>query len=335
MAAKVCKKCILPEMPPDITLNAEGVCNLCEAHERSKSFEVPQPLESDLIKILEKYRGKKKYDCLVMCSGGKDSTSALYFMKKRYNLNILAFTFDHGFEAEQALENIKNAVDILKIDFLFYRSAFMRDMFSKILSTGSKAVMCHPCSIWYMDTAFDVAARYDIPIIVAGWTKGQSSQQEIRSKCGIEGQESEFRTMAENTKHFLEHELKDMPQYKDFPRSMDEVLRRAKKRHKSLVISPHWFLPYTADEYVKIISEELKWKAPDLSYPAGSTNCILNFLSVHLSLKYYGYTHYHVEASKLIREGILTREEALEQLKINYDKELIDDIASKLNYKFE
>ena len=332
---KICKRCIMPENEPDIFLNDQGICNLCLEHEYSKKFELAQkPLESDLIKILDKHRGKKKYDCMVMCSGGKDSTSALYFMKKRYNLNVLAFTFDHGFETEDALNNVRRAVEKLDIDFILFSSSFMKPMFEKMISSDSKAVVCHPCSIWYMDLAFDTAARYDIPLIVAGWTKGQSTKQEVMSKCGCNVHAIEFKALAESNKHFLENDLKDLPQYKDFPTSMEEVLKRAKKRHKSLVISPHWFLPYGPDEYVEIIKRELGWELPKLSYPKGSTNCSLNFISVYNSLKHFGYTHYHVEASKLIREGVITREEALDQLKQNFDNETLQDVASKLNIDF-
>lgn len=327
---KICKRCIMPESLPDIRLNEEGICNLCTAHDASKKNETIKPLESDLIKILSKHKGQKKYDCMVMCSGGKDSTSALYYMKKRYGLNVLAFTFDHGFETEEALENIKNAVEILKVDFLFYKSEFMKDMFTKMVSSESKAVICHPCSIWYMELAFDVAARYEIPIIVAGWTKGQSSKQEIMSKCGCNVHTAEFKSMAENTRQFLDNDLKDMPQYRNFPRSMEEVLSKAKKRYKTIVVSPHWFLPFGQEEYVKVITEELNWKVPEFSYPVGSTNCSLNFMSVYYSVKHYGYTHYHVEASKLIREGLLLREEALKQLELNFDKKILKDIAFKL-----
>lgn len=333
---KTCKRCIMPENKPDITLNEEGICNLCTAHDMAKKFETVKPLESDLIKILSKIKGKHKYDCMVMCSGGKDSTSALYYMKKRYKLNVLAFTFDHGFETDEALENIHNAVEILGVDFLFFKSAFMKDMFAKIISGNAKAVICHPCSIWYMDLAFDVAARYEIPVIVAGWTKGQSNKQEIMSKCGCNVHTAEFKAMADNTRQFLDNEIKDMPQYKNFPRSMEEVLSKAKKRFKTIVVSPHWFLPFGPEEYVKVIKEELKWKVPVLSYPSGSTNCSLNFMSVYYSMKHYGYTHYHVEASKLIREGLLLREDALKQLELSFDKKILYEIASKLGVdKFE
>ena len=87
-------------------------------------------------------------------------------------------------------------------------------------------------------------------------------------------------------------------------------------------------------EYVQTIKRELRWKFPALSYPANSTNCYLNFISVYNSIKYYGFTHYHVEMSKLIRQGLLDRQEALENLKINFDNQLLKFVAKKLNYDF-
>lgn len=334
--SKICQRCVLPEGKPDIWLNEEGTCNICLEHEKTKnSIENRKAFESDLVIILNQYRSKGKYDCLVMCSGGKDSTSALYYMKRRYKLNPLAFTFDHGFETEDAMENVRNAVEILGVDFLFFKSDFMKDMFSKILKTKSKAVICHPCSIWYMQLTFDITAKYDIPIIIAGWTKGQSTRQPVMSKCGCNIHQPEYASMAKATKEFSDSYVKSDPKYKDFPKSMEEVLTKAKKRHKCIVLSPHWFLNKDPEEYVETIKKELKWKYPRLSYPAKTTNCYLNFISVYNSMKYYGYTHYHVEMSKLIREGLLPREQALKDLEINFDKELLNSIAKKLDYKFD
>ena len=98
----ICGRCVLPEVQPHIYFNEAGVCNICLDHQRVQNQN--GLLESDFIKILEKHRGRQKYDCLVMCSGGRDSTAALYFMKVRYKLNPLAFTFDHGFETNDAIE---------------------------------------------------------------------------------------------------------------------------------------------------------------------------------------------------------------------------------------
>lgn len=330
----LCKKCVLPESKPDIWLNEAGICNVCLEHEKLE-LSVDKTLETDFIKLLNMYKSRGEYDCLVMCSGGKDSTSALYYMKKRYKLNPLAFTFDHGFETEDALENVKNAVEVLGVDFLSFKSDFMQEMFSEIVKTNSKAVICHPCSIWYMDLAFKMAFRFNIPIIIAGWTKGQSTKQPLMSRCGCNIHQPEFYSMAKATNDFLDNYIKNNPKYKNFPRSMEEVLTRAKLRQKCVVLSPHWFLPFNSEVYVETIKKELKWKLPKLSYPANSTNCYLNFISVHKAMKDYGYTHYHVEMSKLIREGLLTREEALKSLEVNFSKELLNSIAEKLDYRFD
>lgn len=325
----ICKRCVLPESKPDIWLNEDGICNVCLAHDK-KGEVAEKSLETDFVKMINKHKGVGEYDCLVMCSGGKDSTASLYYMKRRYKLNPLAFTFDHGFETQEALENVHNAVEILGVDFLFFKTDFMKEMFARILETNSKAVICHLCSMWYMDLTFKMAAKFDIPIIIAGWTKGQSTRQPLMSKCGCGIHQPEFVSMAQATAEFLKRHVHTNPKYKDFPQSMEEVLTRAQKRHKCTVLSPHWFLPFGPEEYVETIRNELKWKVPKVSYPGNSTNCFLNFISVDQAMKNFGYTHYHVEMSKLIRESLMTREEALKLLETNFDQELLDSILKKL-----
>jgi len=333
---KICNRCILPETSAGIWLNSDGICSVCLDFDKNKELEEGQKLhETDLVNLLNRYRGKGQYDVLAMCSGGKDSTSALYYMVKKYKMKVLAFTFDNGFETEEALRNVKMATDKLGCDFLYYKTDYMKNMYSNILKSESKAVICHPCSIWYINLSYETAAKYNIPLIVAGWTKGQSNKQEVMSKCGCNVNQPEFKKMSDASQDFFDKFLVKNEQYKNFPRTMAEVLKRAKKKHKSLVISPHWFLPTKTDEYVKTIQTELGWNFPKLSYPGKSTNCTLNFISVHNSMKYFGYTHYHVEMSKMIRNGLISREDALNDLEIKFDYNLLNGIAKKLDYQFE
>jgi tRNA(Ile)-lysidine synthase TilS/MesJ len=332
---RMCSRCVMPEAEPWITLDAEGICNLCRQHDLTRSLQQQSrpPLETDFTRILDKKRGKDKYDVLVMCSGGKDSTSSLYYMVRRYKRRVLAFMFDHGFETDEAKRNVQRAVEILNVDLITYRSTFMHEMFRRILESGSQAVICHLCSIWYMDLTFDLAARYKIPIVIAGWTKGQATDADTMSKCACNISAPEFQAMGKSTQAFLDS-LKGDPVYGDFPRSMEEVLKRARKRFKTQVLSPHWFLPQDTQTYVELIERELDWKRPEFSYPRGSTNCALNFISVQRSLQHYGYTHYHVECSKMIRKGLMTRDEALAQLALNFDNDTLNEIAKPLDYRF-
>lgn len=152
------------------------------------------------------------------------------------------------------------------------------------------------------------------------------------NKCGCNSDQPEFQEMAEATKAFMNQYVKHDPQYKSFPYSMEEVLTKWSKR-KILVISPHWFLPFDQETYVATIQRELGWKFPKLSYPGRSTNCALNFVSVHQSLKHFGYTHYHVEMSKMIRQGLMNRDDALRDLQVQISEHELKDIAEKLGQK--
>lgn len=338
----ICARCVLPEAAPDITLDSEGVCSICRAFEaelRESPGEDRSFLETDFIRILDKHRGKRKYDCLCMLSGGKDSTAALYYVKERYRLNPLVFMFNHGFVPDEHVASARRTVEKLGVDFLYFKTDFMKDLFAKIVRTRSKVVICPVCSLWYMLKTYEIAALFDIPIIISGWTKGQTtgSTRSVLSKCACDQNPEEFRAMTAATREFMEKHVKTDPKYSDFPGSMDEVLEIARTRYKSkaIALSPHWFVPVGPEEYVKVIQEKLDWKYPARSFPAKSTNCDLNFLASALAVRNFGYSHYHIEMSNLVRLGMLTREEALELLKLDESPDLLGPILAKLGCTYE
>ncbi len=321
----LCKRCILPEAKPNIYLNEDGICNICVEYENQKKTGKTerQLLEIELIKQLERYKNKAKgkYDCMVLCSGGKDSAMSLYYAKEKYHLNPLVFTFDHGFENKQAVENVKRTVEILNVDWMYYKSNYMMDVFFDIIKNNPKVSICHICTLWYIQLSFDIATRFNIPIIIGGWTKGQSLE---KSDCG-----KEYEEISNVTRNYVVNTLKKRVKYRKFPQNIID----AKKNFRGLVVSPHWYIPWNIDEVNSILKQKLQWVPVDLSYPEGSTNCLLNFASVYLSMKYYGYTHYHIEMAKLIREGEITREEALKKLKISFDKKFVNKTINKLGCK--
>ena len=341
MNAKRCIECVLVESPPDIKIGEDGVCNVCKNHHSQAAIgpEEPELLETDFIKILDKYRGKGKYDCLCMLSGGKDSTASLYYIKEKYKMNPLVFTFNHGFVPEEHIQSAKKTVEKLKVDWIYFQTDFMKEMFRKIITTKSKVVICPVCSLWYMLKTYEIAAQWDIPIIISGWTKGQttSSKKSVMSKCACDQDPVEYSAMANATKDFMDKHVRSDPRYADFPASMEEVLAIARKKYKTkaIVLSPHWFVPGHPDEYVKVIKDKLDWEYPERSYTKKSTNCDLNFLASKLAVDNFGYSHYHIEMSNLIRMGMITREEALTLLEVDYDKEILDPILEKLNCKME
>ncbi len=328
---RICKKCVLAENPPVIFLNEEGICNVCL--DEGKTGPMPGReglLETDLVKTLDKYRGKGEYDCLVMCSGGKDSTAALYFMKARYKLNPLVLTFDNGFEDKKAVMNARKATNKLGVDLYYYKSWYMKEMFAEMVKRGTNFPACSVCSLWYMQVVYRTAAQYEIPLIVGGWTKGQVSTENEHAEMGY---------LCKDLPDFIAEMRKKYDKYKNFPRHMNDVKKRYRNSRKATLVSPHWFLPVTPEEYTEIIKKELEWEEQDFSYPAGSTNCLFNYLGSYLCKKDMGFTHFHIECSKLIRSGEMTREEAMKMLEINPEKDpgssLVRDVLDRLGLNKE
>jgi len=83
-----CSKCILPEDFPNIQFDDKGVCNYCAAWDgKWKQFDSNRS-EQELVSIIDAAKAKKRrYDCLIPYSGGRDSSYVVYLCKNKYNLD--------------------------------------------------------------------------------------------------------------------------------------------------------------------------------------------------------------------------------------------------------
>lgn len=96
-----CRRCILPETMPFIAFDDQGVCNYCANHEKHDLAG-----EDALLQLLEKYRSKDgSPDCLVGFSGGRDSSYGLHLMKAKYGMTPIAYTYDWGMVTDLARRN--------------------------------------------------------------------------------------------------------------------------------------------------------------------------------------------------------------------------------------
>lgn len=96
---------------PGIRFDARGVCNFCAMQDR---LEALYPLgavgEARLRGIADKIKRKsrrRKYDCIVGVSGGRDSSYCLYYAKEVLGLRPLAVHFDNGWDSDIAKNNIR------------------------------------------------------------------------------------------------------------------------------------------------------------------------------------------------------------------------------------
>lgn len=98
-----CTKCLLPETFPFIEYDHKGVCNFCNNYKQQINVQSIEKLKE----LVEPYRRKDgKPDCIVPFSGGRDSTYSLHIIKNELKLNPIAFTYDWGMVTDLARRNI-------------------------------------------------------------------------------------------------------------------------------------------------------------------------------------------------------------------------------------
>nr|WP_255633397.1 hypothetical protein [Demequina sp. TTPB684] len=107
-----CTKCILPETMPYIAFDAEGVCNYCHNY---KPRNHPRPKE-ELFELIEPFRRKNGDEVIVPFSGGRDSCYGLHLIVNELGLRPITYTYDWGMVTDLGRRNISRMSSKLGVE---------------------------------------------------------------------------------------------------------------------------------------------------------------------------------------------------------------------------
>lgn len=157
---KHCIRCVMPNTRPGIQFNEDGVCFPCLSIERRKTIHWGQRwAELEELCELHKERHKDKpYDCVIAVSGGKDSHYQTHVFKELLGMRPLLVTVgDWWTHTQCGMDNFENICNVFSCDSFMFRQSpeLMRKMMRiAFFEVGSPT--------W----AFD-AAIYSIPLRMA------------------------------------------------------------------------------------------------------------------------------------------------------------------------
>ena len=338
----MCTRCILPRTYPDIFFNEKGVCNYCLRESEQGEKNSPHHLDG----IIRSFKGKnKKYDVIVGLSGGKDSSYVAYYLKKKYDLKILGLNYDVGYRSAYALKNIELIADNLDIDLVTIRpnQAFIRKLFSHFLKRRGE--FCSVCNNlgYLIGASFSLNQKRSLgfsPLMVGGWSKKYEFQHGIS---------------VTSMKYFFENLSRDlMGELVDQPFIEEEVVRSFMRigdprqaqigtdLHKELGDSAMNFIQlpdyinWDIREIPKVLSKELGWEHP-ADVHESHFDCTLFPLKEYLKFRKYGLTQETIKNSVLIREGLMSREEALRRASLEQraEPEILNEFFGELGISKE
>ena len=316
-----CAKCILPKTFPGIKFNNQGICNYCQNHKR---FTVKG--EKELEKILSQYRGKgKKADCLVTTGGGRDSLFVLYRIVKDFKMKTVSATYDWGLMTPEARRNWERASKILDVEHFVIPSN--TDKIKKHIRKNVKTWLKKPnLGMVPIFTQADKTAEYHInkltkklkvPLIIGGTTPFETTI----FKAGFLGvfEAAVFSNLS--TKNRLKLLIRYLMQFLKNPGYINESLIESMKGYIVQYITKFsskikWldffdYIMWEENEVVSTIRKELNWESPK--------DTILTWRTDDWTAPFYNYLHYTMKGftendtlrSNQIKEGVLSRKEAL------------------------
>lgn len=345
---KRCNRCVLSQDFPGITFDEQGVCNYCRAYE---NFEYKNRLENySLLKKLfnqrlDDIRDKHEYDCLIGISGGKDSSYVLHMLKNHYNLNVLAYTFDNGFLSDYAKNNIRNLVKDVGVDHLFYKPKweFHKEVYQKM--TYLRGIPCKGCSLGAYGTSFKFAVEKNIPLVFHGRTPAQLFREYhpnsidptlpfIESNLSEYTREKQITTLKEVQKRLqnllgdkedIENTLAEKMMKKFFP----DISTLMKAERIPEFIGYFLYHKYDEEKIKNTLETELNWRRPEHDKTLSHDDCLIHNAVEYLRYTKKGYLLIEPELSVLIRQGKITRKEALQR--IEKERETIAEPKQSMN----
>ncbi len=332
-----CVRCGLPASHPHARLGGDGVCQVCRDfdgyRERARSYFRPL---ADLQAIFAAQRAARPergdppsgscppHDCLMLYSGGKDSTYALYQLVREMGLQALVFTLDNGFLSRQAMANIERVVAALGVEHVVATIPQMNQIFVDSLERHSN--VCNGCFKTIYTAALDLARRRGIRWVVTGLSRGQMFETRLAElfRAGVFDPDEAERLIVESRKSyhreadavgrllagdlFADDRIFDEVRFLDFYRYCDVELA----------------------EMVRYLDAHAPWVRP--SDTGRSTNCLINDLGIALHRRQRGFHNYALPYSWDVRLGHKTRREAAAELADTIDPAKVRELLISIGH---
>lgn len=327
--AKYCKVCGITQAYKGVTIDERGICNICGEYEvyRETINEYFRPLGELKEKIQSAGAAERgQYDCLLLYSGGKDSTYVLYQLVDM-GFRVLAFVFDNGYISEVALDNIRKSAAEYNVDYVIKTREDMKDIFRAGLKDNCS--VCEGCFKVLRALSTRLACEKGIKYIVNGLSRGQildTRLYDILKQGAGTAKEIEDRIFHQRCLYFAKKDYitQALPADQSIDRS---VLSKVE------LIDFYRYCDITRDGILDFLKQKnVLWNQPG-NTGFCSSNCMINDVGIYLQRKYYGYDNYTFPNSWEVRLGHISLEHSLAEAKQEIDYARVENILHDIGYE--
>jgi N-acetyl sugar amidotransferase len=315
-----CKQCGLPETYETIEFDANGICNICNQKKFKDNHINWEQRKADFSALIEEYRGKHDYDCIVPFSGGKDSTYTLLHLVKEYKVKPLVVQFNHGFMRETLLKNNERTFKKLGVDVLSFTPNWkvVRRLMAEALAR--KGDFCWHCHTGIFSYPMHVAIKYKVPLIIWGEPSSEyTAYYDYKHDKVEEVDETRFNRFvnlgitAEDMEGMIRHDFELDP--RDLaPYTYPHIRDLKKLGYRSVCLGS--YVPWDVKNNVKYIQQELGWQGdqvegmPPGKYEYEKIECYMQGVRDYIKFLKRGYSRVSQMTALDLRNGRIDKAEA-------------------------
>ena len=228
-----------------------------------------------------KRRHASEHDCLLLLSGGKDSTYALCRLVDM-GLSVYAFTLDNGFISDGAKENMQRVTEALGVPLEIATTPAMNAIFRDSLKRFSN--VCHGCFKTIYTLSLNRAAELGIPIIVTGLSRGQMFETRLTPEMFRDsGRTAEEVDAAVLAARKIYHRVDD-----EVARSLDvRIFEDDRVLETVRFVDFYRYCDVDLAEIMAHLERSVPWiRPPDTGR---STNCLINDAGIYVHMRERGF----------------------------------------------
>ncbi len=168
-----CVRCVADDhLLPGLEFDERGVCAFCQCYELAQGHGGSagprnQADDAELLSIAAS-NTESRFDVMVLCTGGKDSTFLLWYLAKKLGLRVLAASWNMPYTNETCRRNLRRALELLPQVELVERTLSRDDIRAAMHAQfGNVGVPCL-CPTVAHALFFPLAEQERIPVVMQG-----------------------------------------------------------------------------------------------------------------------------------------------------------------------
>ncbi len=324
--ARRCQRCGLESAHPEARLGADGVCAVCHCFEdQRRRVDSYFGTMDDLRAILSEAKSASgPHDCLMLYSGGKDSTYALSKLVEM-GARPLVYHFDNGYISEESKVNVRRVVERLGLELVVGQTPAMDAIFADSLARFSN--VCNGCFKAIYTLATNLARERGIRHIVTGLSRGQIFETRIADlyRRGIDDPERIDQQVLEARKAY--HRMDDaVARLLDVSAFQDDAVF-----DQIRFVDFYRYCDDTLDQMLAHLHERTPWIRP--ADTGRSTNCRINDAGIFVHKAERGFHNYSMPYSWDVRLGHKRREAAVAELDDDIDASEVRRMLRGVGYR--